>query len=147
MAGKPKKVGSAAPKPKGQKGALFKNPQLKLAKFLIDKFLKKDQVLNLFLELPAAYKLLKKFNNEYFWRNLPVEFRIQSLHALLNEKALERLTLLWRVYQKQLRTDSKIIIPEIKEVILEENNIGPDFVLEKKPKSMIDFCRMNDTKE
>lgn len=134
---------SALPKKKRQSKAqkITSDPDWGLAKFIIDKFLHK-QFKNFFRDGIQALKLAKKYNSKIFWANLPCEFRVKNLSLfLLNDAAKEKLKMLWTVYNNNLNIDKKLEIAPKKEYSLENERIGNDIIIEKKPKTIYEFCK------
>src|SRR4051812_22351232 len=86
---------------------IFNDPRYPLAKYIIDKFVDIREV-NPYRDFTTAFKLIRKFNSKFFWQQLPCEFRIKNLSVFLFGKALEKLTMLWCVYQKRITIDKKI---------------------------------------
>ncbi len=128
------------------KGKIFQNPNYKLAKFIIDKFVDKRKM-NLWRDLPICYKLIKKYPQKMFWQNLPCEFRVPSMTYLTYEKAAEKLKFLYACYSKNLNRDKKILLkpidlPPILEYKLREApDLGDNKARERKPKNIIEFCK------
>ncbi len=120
----------------------YNNENFPLAKFIIDKFMD-IRCINIYREYTSAFKLVKKFPSEYFWKSLPCLNRIKNLSNLLFGKGIERLEMLWRVYQIKLERDKKIKIdahPKLEYKLEEVPDLGDNKERLKKPKTMIEFC-------
>lgn len=121
-----------------------KDTRFDLATFIIHKFLDARLIESKVWEsYTSAFKLVKKFNSKPFWASLPCEFKIKNISNLLFGKAFDKLNMLWIVYQRDIARDKKIKIdaaPPI-EYKLEEIDIEESITQEKKPKTILEFCK------
>ena len=127
----------------GGRNKIFKDPLYPIAKIIIDKFLD-IRYKNVWRDVTVGLKLAKKFPSETFWRDLPCEHRVKNISVLAGEKGMEKLKMLWAVYQNRLKIDRQIKIPKNKPVDFSclSDKVGEDYKQEKpKMKSILDFCR------
>lgn len=102
----------------------------KLCQFIIKKFIK-DKI-NWPREIKIAQGLVKKYKKYNFWNNLN-DLKLPSLAWFLTEDG-----------KRFLATEDKkkyLNIQKVKEVSLQENKIGEDKNICKKPKTLIEFIR------
>jgi hypothetical protein len=111
-----------------------------LATFIVKKYILSDQI-NWPRDLIIAYKLLKKYPDENFWRGLPVLRQVQSMALLYGPKAKQRLQYAYADYEKQKTLTAQIKIEKPEVIILEENKVGEDREFKPKKKSILDFCK------
>ncbi len=102
----------------------------KFCKLLVAKFVKSDKI-NWPKEIKIAQKLLKIKDDDQFWINLHSDLKITSLSWFLTKEGEAFLV-------AQERINSLEIAP--KEVhSIQEEKIGEDLNLKKKPRTVFDF--------
>ena len=115
-----------------------------LATFIINKFLDARLIeKDVYKSYISALKLASKFSSKTFWQNLPANNKIKNISSLLFGKALERLTMFWNIYKQNLVRDKKIkidIAPLI-EYKLEAIDAEENMIAERKPKTILEFCK------
>ena len=98
----------------------------KLCQFIIKKFIK-DKI-NWPREIKIAQKLIKIYKKYSFWNNLN-DLKLPSLAWFLTEEG--------KIFLSTEDKKKYLIIEKPKEIILNENKIGEDKNICKKPKTLI----------
>ena len=121
----------------------YNDSNFELASFIIDKFLDKRELTEVYRNYTTAIKLAKKFSSKAFWASIPCEFRVKNISNFLFGKALDKLSMLFCIYSRNLSRDKKIKIDAapLIEYKLEEIDIEENMIAKRKPKTILEFCK------
>jgi hypothetical protein len=104
-----------------------------LCQLIVSKFVASTEKINWGREFKYAKILVDKFPELKFWQNFHVTTKPKSLNFFLKGQGLKLLI------QSRQMTGLEIEKPE--SYVLESQKIGEDFVIEKTPKTVIDFIK------
>lgn len=103
----------------------------KLCQFIVKKYIKQN--INWPREIKIAQKLIKKFNNYRFWKNLRIfNIELPSLAWFLKKEGKAFLLKEYELFNLNFIKNN---------TILSTNKIGKDKNICKKPKTLLEFIR------
>lgn len=120
----PRKKGEAKPKPKPK-------PHVKAKRELAERLLKKP--INWPREMNIANKLFEELDDVEFWKSVSLDFKLNSLAYFLTGDGR-------KVVENKQRA-IKFEMPERETYTLEDEKVGEDKVILKKPKSLKEFIK------
>lgn len=115
-------------KPKEKK----KDEDYSFKQALVTKFLKNDRPINWPQEMRLATDLLKKYPDKQFWERYNLGFKLNTLFYFYSADGKKKLANYYNAKLNAIKTEENV-------VQLEENKVGEDIVIVKKPLSVKDF--------
>jgi len=113
-----------------------------LATYVVEKYIKKNKI-DFRRDMFLAYKLVDKFSSFPFWRAMPIKNQVDSMAVLWAEKSRKRVGFLFEKFKEKEDLQKKVIVQIDEKHEIGTEKVGEDFIFlaNKKPNSIIDFCR------